>query len=194
MASARLRKAFRYPDDSGDDGAREELDEEEQESVIMHLILQNEKRNFQYSLSFAAIPFLSTMIFLPSLLSPVSLGFSTRFFCLLSVTSLLATAYTMKYAPPLRPDPKGKGPMRNPDITMRVQSSVIPVNFAVCMLLALAYFFSSEASVGIQPFAYLVPAGSCGIALFILILAVRQVMVSVDIKPLEDLRYEFKGA
>jgi hypothetical protein len=28
MASARLRKAFRYPDDSGDDDAREELDEE----------------------------------------------------------------------------------------------------------------------------------------------------------------------
>lgn len=28
MESARLRKAFRYPDDSGDDIAREELDEE----------------------------------------------------------------------------------------------------------------------------------------------------------------------
>lgn len=28
MASARLRKAFRYPDDSGDDIAREELDDE----------------------------------------------------------------------------------------------------------------------------------------------------------------------
>lgn len=28
MTSTRLRKAFRYPDDSGDDIAREELDEE----------------------------------------------------------------------------------------------------------------------------------------------------------------------
>ncbi|KAL2819941.1 hypothetical protein BDW59DRAFT_119420 [Aspergillus cavernicola] len=189
MASARLRKAFRYPDDSGEDAAREELDEEEQERVIRHLQLQSEKRDSQYSTVFAAIPLLLTMVFLPSLLSPAALGFFTRFFNLLSITSLLATAYTMKYVPPQRPDPKGKRPMRNPDLMMHVRRFIIPGNSMACVLLGLGYLFSSEAVAGIQPTAYLVPA-----ALLVAILTVRQVMVSVDLKPLEDLRYEFKGA
>lgn len=47
MAAVRLRKAFRYPEDS--DGDREELDEEEQEQVIQQLQRQNDARNAQYS-------------------------------------------------------------------------------------------------------------------------------------------------
>lgn len=47
MAAIRLRKAFRYPEDSDED--REELDEEEQEQVIQQLQRQNETRNAQYS-------------------------------------------------------------------------------------------------------------------------------------------------
>ena len=70
MASARLRRAFRYPNDSGDDELdREDLDEEglrcqpkrdvklndvsdgltEQERVIDRLKALNEKRNSEYS-------------------------------------------------------------------------------------------------------------------------------------------------
>jgi hypothetical protein len=70
MAAARLRKTFRYPEDSDDDEhEREELDEEgpfvnhrnlksiwsftdnpaEQESVIERLRVQNDKRNAEYS-------------------------------------------------------------------------------------------------------------------------------------------------
>ncbi|KAI9369994.1 hypothetical protein BJX61DRAFT_545068 [Aspergillus egyptiacus] len=207
MASARLRKAFRYPDDSGDDATREELDEEgllkllsehavgssdsypEQERVIRHLKLQNEKRDSEYSIIFAAIPLLSTIVFLPSILSPAALGPCSRLFSLLGVTSLLATAYTMKYVQPQRPDPKGKRPMRNPDLATYVRRCIIPTNTAVCVLLSLVYIFRSGPPDGLQPVAYLVPA-----ALLVTILAVRQVMVSVDIKPLEDLRYEYKGA
>ena len=48
MAAVRLRKAFRYPEDS-DDNSREELDEEEQERVIRQLQLQNDARNSQYN-------------------------------------------------------------------------------------------------------------------------------------------------
>lgn len=48
MAAVRLRKAFRYPEESDDDD-REELDEEEQERVIQQLQQQNESRNAQYS-------------------------------------------------------------------------------------------------------------------------------------------------
>jgi hypothetical protein len=47
MAAVRLRKAFRYPEES--DGEREELDDEEQEQVIEQLQSQNDARNAQYS-------------------------------------------------------------------------------------------------------------------------------------------------
>lgn len=46
MAAVRLRKAFRYPEDSDED--REELDEEEQERLIEQLQRQNDARNAQY--------------------------------------------------------------------------------------------------------------------------------------------------
>ncbi|GKZ29419.1 hypothetical protein AbraIFM66950_004827 [Aspergillus brasiliensis] len=69
MATARLRRAFRYPDDSGDDEhSREELDEEagghsdnvadgpaEQERVIEQLKSLNEKRNSEYSVNISPI-------------------------------------------------------------------------------------------------------------------------------------------
>ncbi|KAL4783238.1 hypothetical protein BJX76DRAFT_260575 [Aspergillus varians] len=189
MASARLRKAFRYPNDSGDDDAREELDEEEQERVIKHLKTQNEKRDSQYSLIFAAIPLLSTTVFAPSLLSVAGVALYVRFLSLISIVSLLATAYTIKYVPPQRPDPKGKRPIRTPDLATHVRRYIIPGNAGICALLGLVYLFSSGTSSGLQTVAYLVPA-----ALFTTILSVRQVMVSVDLKPLEDLRYEYKGA
>jgi hypothetical protein len=52
MATTRLRKAFRYPDDSGDDEqGREELDEEEQDVVIRQLQAQNDKRNSEYTVN-----------------------------------------------------------------------------------------------------------------------------------------------
>ncbi|KAL4984545.1 hypothetical protein BDW68DRAFT_190406 [Aspergillus falconensis] len=188
MASARLRKAFRYPD-SGDDDVREELDEEEQERVIKILKTQNEERDSQYSLIFAAIPLLSTIIFVPSLLTPATLALSVRFLSLLGTLSLLATAYTIKYVPPQRPDPKGKRPIRAPSFGAHVRKYIIACNAAICAILGMVYFFRSVTSAGNPPVAYLVPA-----ALLTIILIVRQVMVSVDIQPLEDLRYEYKGA
>ncbi|EBA27396.1 uncharacterized protein AFUA_4G05985 [Aspergillus fumigatus Af293] len=50
MSTTRLRKAFRYPDDSGDDEqGREELDEEEQDVVIRQLQAENDQRNSEYT-------------------------------------------------------------------------------------------------------------------------------------------------
>ncbi|KAL4957943.1 hypothetical protein BDW69DRAFT_142323 [Aspergillus filifer] len=189
MASARLRKAFRYPDDSGNEDARVELDEEEQERVIEHLKSQNEEHDSQYELIFAAIPLLSTALFIPPLFTVNYVGISLRFLSLLGIASLLATAYTMKYVPPQRPDLKGKRPMRNPNFTTHVHQYIVPGNFGMCALLGLAYFCSAGTSAGIQPVAYLLP-----IVLLTTILIVRQAMGSVDLKPLEDLRYEYKGA
>lgn len=49
MAAVRLRKAFRYPEDSDED--REELDEQEQEQLIQQLQRQNDARNAQYNVN-----------------------------------------------------------------------------------------------------------------------------------------------
>lgn len=54
VMAVRLRNAFRYPEDSGDE--REELDEEEQERVISLLQRQNETRNAQYSVGISDSP------------------------------------------------------------------------------------------------------------------------------------------
>ncbi|KAE8145598.1 hypothetical protein BDV25DRAFT_144509 [Aspergillus avenaceus] len=51
MPTARLRKAFRYPDDSGGEFDHEELDEEEQEFIIQRLQVQNDRRNAEYSVT-----------------------------------------------------------------------------------------------------------------------------------------------
>lgn len=69
MAAVRLRKAFRYPEESDDD--REELDEEEQERVIQQLQQQNESRNAQYSVSMT--PTLNTAIYF-SISIPIAYG------------------------------------------------------------------------------------------------------------------------
>ncbi|KAB8076307.1 hypothetical protein BDV29DRAFT_89992 [Aspergillus leporis] len=210
MAAARLRKTFRYPEDSDDDEhEREELDEEgpfvnhrnlksiwsftdnpaEQESVIERLRVQNDKRNAEYSITFAAIPLLSAAVFIPSMFSG-SLYPQGRFFTFISVLSLVATAYTMKYIPLRRPDPKGKRPMRNPDFQARLQKLLLPMNIAVCSLLLVVFLSSSrmESVHNKQSIAYIVPG-----AMLAIIMLARQVMVSVDLKHLEDLQYEYKG-
>lgn len=105
---------------------------------------------------FAAIPLLSIIVFVPSLLSSHALGVSTRFLSLISIISLLATTYTIKYVPPQRPDPKGKRPVRHPDLVRRY---IIPGNSGISAFLVLVYFISSEASIGAQPVVYLVPVG-----------------------------------
>ncbi|EHA20332.1 hypothetical protein ASPNIDRAFT_54669 [Aspergillus niger ATCC 1015] len=129
MATARLRRAFRYPDDSGDEEhSREELDEE---------------------------------------------------------------AYIMKYLPLERPDPKGKRPMATPHAMASIRPYILPVNAAICVLLALVYASqpTTQSWLEIQPVIYLVPG-----AMFAAVLVARKVMLSVDLKTLENLRYEYKGA
>ncbi|KAG2414189.1 hypothetical protein HFD88_003380 [Aspergillus terreus] len=189
MATTRLRKAFRYPDDSDDGQGREELDEEEQEKVIQRLHMQNDKRNSEYRIIFALLPLFSTVVFIPSLFSS---GASVRetFASFLSILSLVATAYAMKYLPLRHPDPKGKRPVRNPDVA-RLQELLLPVDAAVCGLLALIYLFSTpmDLSVGVPSSAYLLPG-----AMLIIIVIARRVMVSVDLSHLETLRYDYKGA
>ncbi|GLI80150.1 hypothetical protein PoHVEF18_008501 [Penicillium ochrochloron] len=186
MAAVRLRKAFRYPED--DDENREELDEEEQEQLIEQLQRQNDARNAQYHLIFTSIPLVSTLAFLPSVFSASSL--TEWLLSLLGVLSLLGTAYTMRLSP-LHPDRKGKKAItaENERIA-RLHSALLPVNGAVCLLLAAAYFLAGTGSAStIRPVLYLIPG-----AMLAAILLARETILSVDISALKDLQYEYKGA
>ncbi|EGE85146.1 hypothetical protein BDDG_08091 [Blastomyces dermatitidis ATCC 18188] len=193
MASLNLRRTFRYPDSESENEAREEMDEQEQEEVIQKLLRRDEDRNAQYRLVFTAIPLASVFLYLPCILSSTSTG-SGRLLCLLSITSLLSTAYMMKYFRLERPDPKGKRPIR--DIAaeqgpMIVRQHLSTANTVICALLSVIAFYAANQTYQGDIFwaLYLVPG-----IVFLLVSVSRQIMVSVDIKELEGLRYEYKGA
>ncbi|KAJ5968406.1 hypothetical protein N7501_004654 [Penicillium viridicatum] len=184
MAAVRLRKAFRYPEES--EGEREELDEEQQERIIEQLQKQNDARNAQYSMIFTALPLLAATVFMSSVLSAASQA--ERSFSLLGLVSLLTTAYIMKYSP-LQPDRKGKKPVTfHTERIARLHAALVPGNTAISLLLAVVYF-TTGSSYGIQPVLYLIP----GVMLAVILLA-QKVMLSVDLASLKDLQYEYKGA
>lgn len=220
--AVRLRKAFRYPEELDE---REELDEEEQERVIEQLQNQNDTRNAQYTvyisspiqssctakfsqIFFTFIPLLAAVSFVPSVVSAFSL--TERLFSFLSLSSLVTTAYIMKYSP-LQPDRKGKRPMTvYHERIARLHAALVPVTGVISLLLGLVYL-SAGSSYGIQPVLYLLPGGtfsSFGIvcnffeskrlthcpAMFVTILLAQRVMRSVDLASLKDLQYEYKGA
>ncbi|KAJ6107946.1 hypothetical protein N7523_009269 [Penicillium sp. IBT 18751x] len=181
----RLRKAFRYPDESGSE--REELDEEEQERVIQQLQSQNEARNAQYSMIFTGIPLLLTTTFIPSILSASTFGEALLSF--LGILSLVGSAYTMRHAP-LHPDRKGKKPLlAENDRLAWLLSALVPVNGAVCLVLTACFVIGAGASYTIHPVLYLIPG-----AMLAVILLARETMLSVDLSTLKDLQYEYKGA
>ncbi|OJJ87279.1 uncharacterized protein ASPGLDRAFT_43805 [Aspergillus glaucus CBS 516.65] len=189
MATTRLRRAFRYPEDSGDEGhEREELDEEEQERVIEQLQRQNDQRNAQYSTVFTALPLLSVLVFVPSVLSKSSTP-TVRFFSFLAISSLLVTACIMKLFVSHLSDRKGKRPAAEVKRTMLVRKSLFFINTGICGTLVLVYLFANISSSSIWPGLYIVPG-----AMFGVILLVREAMISVDLSHLQNLRYEYKGA
>ncbi|KLJ12648.1 hypothetical protein EMPG_12321 [Blastomyces silverae] len=191
MASLNLRRTFRYPDSESENETREELDEQEQEEVIQKLLRRDEDCNAQYRLMFTALPLASVFLYLPWILSSTSTG---RLLCLLSITSLLSTAYIMKYFRLERPDPKGKRPIRDIEAEqgpMIVRQHLSTANTVICALLSgIAFYAANRTNQGDIFWAlYLVPG-----IVFLLVSVSRQIMMSVDIKELEGLRYEYKGA
>ncbi|KAE8452771.1 hypothetical protein EG329_013043 [Mollisiaceae sp. DMI_Dod_QoI] len=112
--TARLRKTFHYPTDNDSDSSLPEaLDEEEQTHLIHTLHVQNARTNNTYRLLLLPLPLLSLIPYLPSLfsfsLSPPSPSSPSpspalriRFLALLSVSSLLSTAFLLYALPPGR--------------------------------------------------------------------------------------------
>ncbi|CAL5874161.1 uncharacterized protein PFLUO_LOCUS8449 [Penicillium psychrofluorescens] len=180
MAAVRLRRAFHYPEDS--DG-REELDEEEQHQLIQQLQTQNDTRNGQYNVVFSVIPLLTAVVFVIPVFSASP---TERFFALLSIVSLATTAGIMRSSP-LQRDRKGKKPISAQDERRAWIRPLVPANIVACAVLAV-YCLSGRSSVA-RPMLYLMPA-----VMLATILLAREVMLSVDLAPLKDLQYEYKGA
>ncbi|RAL16554.1 uncharacterized protein BO97DRAFT_402944 [Aspergillus homomorphus CBS 101889] len=191
MASSRLRRAFRYPDDSeNDENAREELDEEEQERVINGLKTLHDRRNSEYIIIFTAIPVLTATIYIPTMLSSSFTNFE-RCLALTCVLSLLTTAHTMRSLPHQSLVVKGKRLVTNSNGLFQAQQLLLIINAACCVLLALLYLISASTKSWFktEPITSLVPG-----AMLATVSIARRFMLSVDIKDLENLRYGYKGA
>ncbi|KAK7423916.1 hypothetical protein QQX98_000788 [Neonectria punicea] len=93
--TARLRRTFQYPDEDSTDSQPEALDEQEQEDLIEALAAENAARDANFRRLLVAIPIVATIPYIPSLLRP-----STTLLALLSLTSLLSTAYLLHDQPP----------------------------------------------------------------------------------------------
>ncbi|WQF81437.1 hypothetical protein CDEST_06451 [Colletotrichum destructivum] len=95
-AAARLRRTFHYPtDDDSADSQPEAMDEEEQEILIQRLADENAARNAQFNTLLLALPLLTTVPYIVSILR-----LSAPLTSLLSITSLLSTAYLLRTQPP----------------------------------------------------------------------------------------------
>ncbi|KAG5984413.1 hypothetical protein E4U55_004875 [Claviceps digitariae] len=90
---ARLRRTFRYPDDSS---LPENLDEQEQESLIADLSAQNALQNHHLARLLLALPLATTILYLPLLFRTPREAITA----LLSLTSLLSTTYLLYALPP----------------------------------------------------------------------------------------------
>ncbi|KAK5455175.1 hypothetical protein LTS15_005895 [Exophiala xenobiotica] len=101
MNTTRVRKAFKYPsDDDGTDILHDELDDqdaEEQENLLTKLRASESSTNAQYTLIFTVLPLIVSLPFFWYL--SISTTRTMALLCLLSITSLGASAYIMHFVP-----------------------------------------------------------------------------------------------
>ena len=96
MATTRIRKTFKYPsDDEASQTSHDELDEQGQENLISDLQAQSQSSNSIYTLIFTILPLTLTPIFAYYLLFASAVSTNIRLLCLLSLTSLVASAFVM---------------------------------------------------------------------------------------------------
>ncbi|KZZ96946.1 hypothetical protein AAP_00589 [Ascosphaera apis ARSEF 7405] len=185
MASARLRKAFHYPESDDEGNGRNELDEEEQEKIIAKLREEDEKHNRMYKKAFTALPSVAVLLYVPEIMSESS---TTRFcICLLCMLSLLMVSWTTYQQPLRKSDRKGKRPMRlveEENASSRQFSRL--ANAVLAAAIALIGFRSRGDDSTDFFWLYCIIPGACYTA--------ERSMGSVDLDELENLKYDLKGA
>ncbi len=192
MDATRLRKTFKYPSDSEDsDTSRDELDEEEKESLISELRSKEDEQNAQYNLIFSVLPLtviLPFVVYLPSCTPRTSL------FCLLAITSLLSTSFIMRYLPVAPSHLKLKQPRPYYiEVDGPVELYLPYLNGGVSVLLLLASWSlrrRPNSQEGLWVFL-LLPA-----IMFAMIMIARKSMADVEagITQLSGMKYDYKGA
>ncbi|KAL2753731.1 hypothetical protein ACRALDRAFT_1071860 [Sodiomyces alcalophilus JCM 7366] len=201
-ASTRLRKVFRYPDeDDSSDSLPEAIDEQEQEALIQRLAAENTARNIQFQRLLLALSLLSTI---PFLLDPFSSS------SLLSLTSLMSTAYLLHILPPAETGLSFLDALVSPrKTTLRAQrrdaarpflplsdksplEAYLPyLNIVLCGLAAL----SSALAPGKGKPEGLIKLGYLPTLVYSVVLVAKMVMGGVDPEgELGPLRYGYKGA
>ncbi|KAG0646178.1 hypothetical protein D0Z07_8359 [Hyphodiscus hymeniophilus] len=197
QTTARLRKTFHYPaGNDSDDSLPEALDEEEQETLIRTLNQQNTNFNRLYTRILLALPALSIIPYLTTLFSS-----RTSLLSVLSISSLLSTAFLLYVLPPGRTNipildawNKRKTVHATPHSAFNHDEGPIAeylplMNIGLCVVLGLlGMVFRGKEEVWLG-FGWL-PAVIYGVSLL-----AKVVMGSVDPEAeLGGLRYEFKGA
>lgn len=212
MDSTRLRNTFKYPSESEDsDASRDELDEEgnthadirsstehsstdhhspEQESLISNLRTSEAEQNAQYNLIFSILPL---TVVLPFLLYLPSCSPRSALFCLLAITSLCSTSFTMRYLPMDSPRARGRTRRFNIEIDGPVEVCLPYLNGGISGLLLLASWSLKrrpDSQEGFWVFL-LLPA-----IIFAMIMIARKSMADVQsgITQLDGMKYRYKGA
>lgn len=134
MATTRLRKAFRYPSESDSD---DELDEEHQEKLIASFQAEDSQKNNLYRNAFVSIPLIGAVFFAYTFLdTPIA---RQRLIALLSVSSMVSSAYILKFMPIESPVRKGKRPLYQVEADKGpVEQYMILLNAALVGLLLVA--------------------------------------------------------
>ncbi len=135
MATTRLRKTFQYPSDT--DSEPDELDEEHQEKLIALFQAEDAQKNELYRNAFLSIPLIGALFFLYTFI--IASMARQRLIALLSVSSMLSTAYILKFMPIEAPDRKGKRPVYQVEAGKGpVERYMVYLNGALAGLLSLA--------------------------------------------------------
>jgi hypothetical protein len=197
MARTRLRKTFKYPsDDERSDNSHDEMDEEEQEHFIASLKARESAENGKYTLIFSVLPLTVTPPFIYYLFARSGLR-SMPLLCLLAITSLAASAYTMRFIPLYSASSPSRAQLARPalfvDSDSPVQTLLPWLNLAIALFLLLTSWGvkgRSSAPDALWLFL-LLPALMLGV-----ITVARKSMADVQagIKDLEGKKYNFKGA
>lgn len=196
--STRLRSTFRYPtEDSDSEDHPSALDEQSQDHLISTLRAQETTSNALYTQIFTALPLLTTPLFIYLPFHPSSSLASLPLLSLLALTSLLASAYTVRFIPLHPSSTPGPLQLARPalfiDADSPVQTLLPWLNLAIAILLLLAsYAVKGRASAPEVLWLFLwLPAVMLGVVSF-----ARKSMMDVleGIGELEGKRYGYKGA